>query len=123
MNCAFSEHGQRLLENCSTPLPAMDHNLTYRITVSGNLSDYDYNYDYDYSVSVNTIDLRELIPVVVVYSLTLILGILGNLLVIFSIVRYRRMQNVTNIFLTSLASADLLLVMLCVPIKVRFFAS
>ena len=84
--------------------------------VSGdeNVSDYDYDYTY----SVNSLPLGELIPVVLVYSITLVLGVLGNALVIFSIIRYRRMQNVTNIFLTSLASADLLLVMLCVPVKV-----
>ena len=61
----------------------------------GNDSLYDYsNYHYDYSDSVNTWpDLGELIPVVLVYSVTLVLGVLGNALVIFSILRYRRMQK------------------------------
>ena len=118
MNCTLDEHGQRVLGNCSTPFPSLDGNLSYGITTNGNISDYEYDYHYDYSASINTFNLEELLPVALVYSLTLVLGILGNVLVIFSIVRYRRMQNVTNIFLTSLASADLLLVMLCVPIKV-----
>ena len=77
-----------------------------------------YDYDYDFQDSVSTIPLSELIPVALVYGLTLVLGVTGNALVIFSILRYRRMQSVTNIFLTSLATADLLLVLLCVPIKV-----
>ncbi len=80
-----------------------------------------YHYDYDYTDSVSNLPLFELIPVVVIYGLTMLLGVLGNALVIFSIVRYRRMQNVTNLFLTSLSSADLLLVSLCVPIKVSSF--
>ena len=80
------------------------------------LDEDDYYYDYDASVS--DIALEEFVPVAIVYGLTLLLGVVGNLLVIFSIMRYRRMQNVTNIFLTSLASADLLLVLICVPIKV-----
>ena len=86
-------------------------------TNSSNLTDYDY-YIYDYEESVNTIPLGELVPVAMVYGITLLLGVVGNLLVIFSIMRYRRMQNVTNIFLTSLASADMLLVLICIPIKV-----
>ena len=78
------------------------------------------DYDYDYDASVASMPLAEVLPVGVIYGLTLLLGVVGNGLVIFSIVRYRRMQSVTNIFLTSLASADMLLIVLCVPIKVRF---
>ena len=84
---------------------------------SANLTDPDY-YDYDLSASLNTLPLGEIIPVTIVYGLTLLIGVVGNSLVIFSIGRYRRLQNVTNVFLTSLASADLLLVLLCVPVKV-----
>ena len=84
---------------------------------------YNYDYDYDYDSSVSTLPVAELVAVALVYGLTLLLGVLGNALVIFSILRYRRMQTVTNIFLTSLASADLMLVILCVPIKVRITKS
>ncbi len=82
-----------------------------------NISDY-YYYMYDYDDSINNIPMEEFIPVALVYGLTLAIGVVGNFLVIFSIARYRRMQNVTNIFLTSLSSADLLLILICVPIKV-----
>ena len=74
---------------------------------------YYYYYEVDFSVP-----LGELLPVTLVYSLTLLLGLVGNVLVIFSISYYRRMRTVTNVFLLSLASADLLLVLVCVPIKV-----
>jgi len=60
----------------------------------------------------------ELVPVSLIYGLTLLLGALGNLLVIMSICRFRRLHSVTNVFLLSLATADLLLVCVCVPIKV-----
>ncbi|ELU04735.1 hypothetical protein CAPTEDRAFT_22840, partial [Capitella teleta] len=58
-----------------------------------------------------------LVPVTMVYVVTLFLGFVGNLLVIVSIFRYKRMRTVTNTFLTSLASADLLLVIMCIPVK------
>ena len=119
MNCEIDRSRQGMSENCSTQLSVTVTNLSYGISTGNadeNISDYeDY---YDSNDSVNSLDLGELIPVVLVYSITLVLGVLGNALVIFSIIRYRRMQNVTNIFLTSLASADLLLVILCVPVKV-----
>lgn len=94
----------------TTEVASNDTNETYG---------YDYYYHYDYDESINDIPLEEFIPVAVVYGLTLLLGVVGNVLVIFSITRYRRMQSVTNIFLVSLSSADLLLVLICVPIKVR----
>ena len=72
----------------------------------------------DYNETEQPTGWGEIVPVGMVYGLTLILGVVGNTLVIVAIARNRRMQTVTNAFLTSLASADLLLVLLCVPVKV-----
>ena len=62
--------------------------------------------------------LTELVPVSLTYGLTLVLGALGNALVIMCY-RFHHLQSVTNVFLVSLATADLLLICVCVPIKVR----
>ncbi|XP_071744618.1 G-protein coupled receptor 54-like [Lepeophtheirus salmonis] len=59
----------------------------------------------------------ELIPPLIIYSLTLLLGVIGNLLIIVSITGYRSMKSPTNIFLASLAFADLILCVVCLPIK------
>ena len=112
-------------------LASLTNNSVYHVAYVNNTiissesidDDYEYTYEYDYDTSVSTLPIAELVAVALVYGLTLLLGVLGNALVIFSILRYRRMQTVTNIFLTSLASADLMLVILCVPIKVRITKS
>ena len=75
----------------------------------------DYDYEATYSVPV-----EELVPVAIVYGFTMIFGVIGNTLVIVSVARFKKMQNVTNMFLLSLASADLLLVLICVPVKVYY---
>jgi len=82
-----------------------------------NESDIDYEYDYD--ESHNIFNWSELIPTLVVYGATMVIGIAGNSLIIFTICRYRRMKSTTNVFLASLASADLLLIIICIPVKVR----
>ena len=74
--------------------------------------------EYEY-VAFSDAPLEELVPVSVVYGLTLVLGVVGNVLVIFSVTRYQQMMTTTNTFLLSLATADLLLVLICVPVKVR----
>ncbi|CAH0562013.1 unnamed protein product [Brassicogethes aeneus] len=61
---------------------------------------------------------NELIPTLMVYGVTLVLGITGNCLMIITTFRYRRMLSVTNVFLSSLASSDLLLILFCIPVKV-----
>ncbi len=81
-----------------------------------NASDYEYDYNITDSFEL---PLKELVPLSLMYCLTLLLGMADNSLVIFAICRYKRLQSVTNIFLLSLASADLLLVLICVPIKVN----
>lgn len=83
----------------------------------GNSTDYE-DYDYDLYESYNTYFWAELLPALIVYSLTMALGIAGNSLIVFTICRYRRMKSTTNVFLASLASADLLLIIVCIPVKV-----
>ena len=88
-----------------------------------NMSDDVYDYlmylDYMSEVDPSHIPARQLVPVALAYGLTFVLGLLGNVLVIFAILRYRRMQSVTNVFLLSLSLADLLVIVVCVPVKVR----
>lgn len=108
----------------SGAMPEPETNSTKSCNMSSSLGDEE-DYIYDYDASIAQVPLDELVPVAIVYGLTLIIGAIGNSLVIASIGRFRRLHSVTNIFLVSLASADLLLVCACVPIKVsvRFLLS
>lgn len=83
---------------------------------------YNYLYEYEYNASetMHYLPLDEVLPTVFTYTIIGLLGIVGNLLVIFSIARVKRMRSITNLFLLSLASADLLLVCFCVPVKVWY---
>lgn len=87
--------------------------------VNSTFGDGDLDYDYDYKESWNTFAWEELCPAFVVYALTMVIGIIGNSLIVFTISRYRRMKSTTNVFLASLASADLLLILVCIPVKVQ----
>uniref|UniRef100_A0A8C5WFA7 Neuropeptide Y receptor type 2 n=1 Tax=Leptobrachium leishanense TaxID=445787 RepID=A0A8C5WFA7_9ANUR len=49
------------------------------------------------------------------YSLIILLGLLGNSLVIYTIVKYKNMRTVTNFFIANLAVADLMMDSLCLP--------
>lgn len=85
--------------------------------------DYDDlgSYEYDADESQNTFQWDELIPMLIVYSVTFVLGLIGNSLIVLTTYRYRRMQSATNVLLASLASADLLLILFCIPIKVQYY--
>ncbi|KAL8583800.1 hypothetical protein ACOMHN_036435 [Nucella lapillus] len=111
-----NNHHHHSLLNTTTPTyPTTPNNNNDNNDNNNTTSDGDYIYDYDLSVS--SLPLEELIVNAVGYGLVLLLGLVGNVLVVVSVARYRRMHNVTNIFLLSLATADLLLVCICVPVK------
>ncbi|XP_037809229.1 uncharacterized protein LOC119601998, partial [Lucilia sericata] len=50
------------------------------------------------------------------YSVILLCAIVGNLLVISTLVQNRRMRTITNVFLLNLAISDILLGVLCMPV-------
>lgn len=93
----------------ASPSYGEDHYMEYY----GN-----YSYDYDYNEALNHLPLKEFIPTVVFYSLVGLVGLVGNVLVIVAIVLFPRMRSITNVFLVNLASADLIFVLICVPVKV-----
>ncbi|XP_069938794.1 somatostatin receptor type 5-like isoform X2 [Cherax quadricarinatus] len=91
------------------------HHHNHTLSTSSS-NDYDY-YEYDLDESLSTYYWDELLPPLTVYIITIFLGILGNSLIIYTISRYNGMKSTTNVFLASLASADLLLILVCVPVK------
>lgn len=50
------------------------------------------------------------------YATILLLAVVGNALVIMTLVQNRRMRTITNVFLLNLAVSDILLGVLCMPI-------
>ncbi|XP_043280555.1 QRFP-like peptide receptor [Venturia canescens] len=84
-------------------------------------NDTDYGSDYDVNDSLNIFNWAELGPVLVIYSITFCLGLTGNLVIIASTLcpRLRPLPSTpTNIFLGGLASADLILIVFCIPVKI-----
>jgi len=49
----------------------------------------------------------------ILYSIILLVGVTGNILVIIIVTRYRDMRNATNLLLTNLSIADLFLLVFC----------
>ncbi len=64
--------------------------------------------------------IRQPIHMIVIYSLAysivFVLGLTGNGLVVSIVYRNPRMHNVTNYFIVNLAIADILVLLLCLPI-------
>ena len=84
----------------------------------------DYNETYDDSANeTNFILVTKILPSILIYLITFVVGFFGNLLVLIVIIRVKKLQNFTNLFLFSLATADLTLILICVPIKITEFLS
>jgi hypothetical protein len=52
------------------------------------------------------------------YTLIFLLSIVGNLLVIITLIQNKRMRTVTNVFLLNLSISDLLLAVFCMPFTI-----
>lgn len=64
--------------------------------------------------------VKQPVQMIVIYSIAyvvvLVLGVVGNSLVVAVVCRNPRMQNVTNYFIVNLAIADVLVSVFCLPI-------
>ena len=84
------------------------------------LAEYD-NYDESiYATDLSTLWTpwhkdKAFLPTVVTYGIAFAVGVVGNSLVVFSLLCDRQSRNVTSSFLVSLAVADLLFLLICVP--------
>ena len=69
-------------------------------------------------------DVERVIRIVVptVLGIIFLLGLLGNSLVILVVVSDKHMRNTTNILILSLAVADLLFIVFCVPFTATMYA-
>ena len=75
-----------------------------------------YDYDIEDSFVINWVELG---PNLAIFAITFILGIIGNCLILVAVIRHTHVKSSpVNVFLASLASADLLLILVCLPLKV-----
>uniref|UniRef100_A0A1I8JS48 G_PROTEIN_RECEP_F1_2 domain-containing protein n=1 Tax=Macrostomum lignano TaxID=282301 RepID=A0A1I8JS48_9PLAT len=58
------------------------------------------------------------IPILVISCLLLLIGLIGNILVILSITVFPGMRSRTNLFLLSLALSDMLIFLICLPLTI-----
>ncbi|XP_043918372.1 neuropeptide Y receptor type 2 isoform X2 [Protopterus annectens] len=59
--------------------------------------------------------LRVQIVLIVAYCTIILLGVIGNSLVIYVVIKFKTLRTVTNFFIANLALADLLVNTLCLP--------
>jgi|JYMV01.1.fsa_nt_gi hypothetical protein len=96
------------LFNSSTNIIRNDTVITLNITCDADSLDCIVPYE----VPELTLEWRILIPL---YSLIFFLSVVGNILVILTLVQNKRMRTVTNVFLLNLAISDLFIAILCMP--------
>ncbi|KAH7954063.1 hypothetical protein HPB49_015315 [Dermacentor silvarum] len=60
-------------------------------------------------------DAADLIVRVCLYAVIFVFAVVGNVLVLVTLVQNKRMRTVTNVFLVNLAVSDLLLGVFCMP--------
>jgi neuropeptide Y receptor len=111
-------------ESAETPPPAYYNLLLgdiFNITGTGTERNGNKSNEYNETETYTTFSREfvedKLVQIIfcMIYTSIFILGLTGNMLVCFVVVRNRAMHTVTNLFITNLALSDILLCILAVP--------
>ncbi|XP_078449788.1 delta-type opioid receptor-like isoform X1 [Lampetra fluviatilis] len=97
--CNQSHHLSSLADN-GTP----HHQLAFLCNKSDDMLDDDDDYDDDPHVT----SLVVAVVITALYSIVCVVGLVGNILVMYVIVRYTKMKTATNTYIFNLALADTL---------------
>ena len=100
------------MENSSI-LPGLDEACTNVSNTSIDTCNATSQTPEDYGMAVLTKVVRIAVPVL--FSIVIIVGLAGNLLVVIVVSANQQMRNTTNLLIINLAMADLLFIVLCVP--------
>lgn len=82
----------------------------------GNLS-LNGNFSFNTSINLNHSQswIQTASRIIPLYSVIFLLAVIGNSLVILTLVQNKRMRTITNLFLLNLAVSDLFLGVFCMP--------
>lgn len=109
-----------LVANTSSATIAVLSNSSTNDTDQQNATDCWNVYCYDEEEYLNAIE-EHIFPknfewfFVFLYTVTFIVGLVGNSLVCFAVWRNNNMRTVTNVFIVNLALGDFLVILLCLP--------
>ena len=79
---------------------------------------YSYYYDFDtkyfpYPLELKVVPPLELTLKILTYTCIILISLFGNLVVIVTILRHRRMHTTINMYILNLGIADLLVTLMC----------
>lgn len=83
--------------------------------VNGTYVNTNDSYDNSKSSGFSSFEFKIAIIVGISFTITIIVGIIGNSLVFLTILFQKQMRSTTNILILNLAIAELLFILLCVP--------
>ena len=87
-------------------------NLTNNDVIGGDFHDSSVLSEFDQYLRLGPLN----VVLIVLYGIVFIIGLLGNILVILVIIRFKRMRTVTNLFLVNLTMGDVLVILICIPL-------
>ena len=90
-------------------------------SVESNNSVQGLNETVNHTGSFATTEFLSAESMILLYSIIFLLSLSGNILVILTLTRIRKMRTVTNLFLLNLSISDLLLSVLCMPFSLVAF--
>ena len=99
------------LVDVTTMLPSKGANVSSNVSGNGSIGP-SLLLEQQYEIT-QEVWLRGIL--IFLYTVIFLLGVSGNLLVVFVVVRNKSMQTITNIFITNLAVSDIMMCLLAVP--------